>query len=66
MDALTILLVGGILYALGIILMIRFGSFMHDCDDDVRSMIKPSRRMPRLFLRRTSRMRKPRPRVRTA
>lgn len=59
MGALTILLLGVILYAVGLMLMIRFGSFMHDCDDEMRSMIK-SRPVHRFFFRRTPRIRKPR------
>ncbi|MBI4418093.1 MAG: hypothetical protein HY563_04905 [Ignavibacteriales bacterium] len=40
MDPSIVIFLFLLLYAAGIILVIRFASFMHNCDDDVQSMIR--------------------------
>jgi len=47
MDSLILVVVGLLLYAVGIGMFIRFASFIHRCDNEMKSMLGKSSRTTR-------------------
>lgn len=67
MDLIGYIIVAIAVYLLGLSLFIRFGAFLHRCDNEARKMLR--KRSPvrtRIHLLRKSRNPRPKPRLRAA
>lgn len=67
MDLIGYILTAAAVYFLGLALFIRFGAFLHNCDDEAREMLrKHSPGRTRIHLLRKNRNPRPKPRLRAA
>jgi hypothetical protein len=67
MEALGYVITVLVIYFLGIVMFIRFGAFLHGCDNDMREMLRKSSSLHTRFHQlRKPRSPQPKPRLRAA